>query len=284
MTAGCPPPLDCVRIGTAGDRLARALVVLVVTRSFGSDDSPYADSGFLPWLPRVLVPLLRVVGKRILGYGFTAQAWDELARECGLPLSSWIARQFCGSFALALFVAGVGPEPTGSGARFRFKGRQLRFADEDEVLLAMLLAARLLGEWPPADDWNGRIKPYRATGYKIPYRAQFTRILGCGYPEARRRAVAAARRLGVGSIPHGNLPSAATADEIAQQMMVAEDLLGRRPNVGRWNALITPLREEGYPVPHHQKIYKYFGSWTAAWDRVDELRNQDGACGEDAAA
>ena len=237
-------------------------------------ESPYAPNGFIPAEARWLIMLLRLVG-RVLGYDPAAEAYDTLARELDLPASSYISRK-CGSWALAKWLAEIGPEPAhGSGPLFSFKSRHLSINSPDDVLDGMALAWRVLDYRPSSESWDVEARRLRQRGYAVPYMGQIVRWLGSwSEAEARTRERARHSENALPSPPRRNPVTPAKQDEVAYRLLEIEDALGYRPKTTGWSDVSHQLASLGLPPLARSQVYKHFRGWGEAWAHVDALRRR----------
>lgn len=212
-----------------------------------------------------LIPQLRLAAV-ILGCDYTGDAWDRLARELGLPGHASIARLWGGSFASAKFAAGVGPVPR---RPYKRKKPHAVFDTREDTAAGMALAVRRLGYFPHSGIWTEAIEPLRAQGYRIPSLYMIISRFG-NWVEAAEMAEQLLREQLGPSAPRRKLPTIARRAWALEGVLIAWELLNRRPNTVTWNDATKHLRESGHPIPSLWQIYAAFGSFPEAMAACDQ--------------
>jgi hypothetical protein len=248
------------------------------------DRSPTTDSdgeleralraGYLQFLPRLAKAHLLVLraASGSLGWDFSEDEWRLFARAHDLPVASTFARSAGGgSFALAKFLAAVGPLPPHSGGSRFSVPRQVIGWDAERLLLGALTVARINGSWPPRDRFDDAARKARDRGVEVPLIKVIDRGLELTYKElqlvAETLAKSIARERGE---RYGFPPTYSDADAVARGLALAVELLeGDRPSSDVWDVVTRPLRKLGVPVT--SKINRTFPSWHAAWAHVERL-------------
>jgi hypothetical protein len=207
----------------------------------------------------ILIPQLRLGGE-ILGYDYSGAAWDELARKLGLPGHASIARLWGGSFQAAKFAAGVGPVPR---RPYKRKKPRVAFDTREDVAAGMVLAVRRLGYFPHSGIWDEAIRPLLAEGLRVPSLYMVTTRFGTWVEGAEMAEQMLREQLGP-TAPRRKPPSIAFRTWALEGVLIAWELLNRRPNTVTWDDDTKPLREAGHPIPSLWQIYAAFGSFPEA--------------------
>lgn len=229
--------------------------------------------GYLQFLPRLAKAHLRVLraASATLGWDFGEDEWEVFAREYDLPVASTFARAAGGgSFALAKFLADVGPlPPHPGGSRFQAQ-RRIGGWTQERLLLGAMTVARTNGGWPARARFDDAARKARARGVDVPLIDVVLRRLGLTYTELRRAASRLVSEIESAGPGDGVPNTYERADGVALGMALGVELLGyRRPSSDVWDDSTRAYRSRG--VPSLQTIARAFGGWHAGWGHVEKL-------------